>query len=97
MPAAAKRTTGLSQADDQAAHVAHFTAAFYNNEYNVKNMTPNTLLRGQFLVGNDPGQKHTENRHPILLRNRHRGYKYELRQRFWHLDDSEVIRASKPA
>ena len=35
--------------------------------------------------------------HPIFLRNRHRGYKYELSWRFQHLDDSEVIRASKPA
>ena len=28
--AAAKRTTGLSQPDDQAAHVTHFTAAVYS-------------------------------------------------------------------
>ena len=38
-----------------------------------------------------------ENTHPIILRNRHRGYKYELCRRFQPLDDSEVIRASKPA
>ena len=58
--------------------MTHFTAAFYTNEHNVKNVTPNTLLRGQFLVGNDRRLKTRKNRYPIVLRNRHRGYKYEL-------------------
>ena len=35
--------------------------------------------------------------HQILLRNRHRGYKYELWRLFCHLDDPEVIRGIKPA
>ena len=38
-----------------------------------------------------------ENTHPIFLRNRHRGHKYELWQRFKPLDDSEVIPGIKPA
>ena len=38
-----------------------------------------------------------ENTHPIFLRNRDRGHKYELGRRFQPLDDSGVIRGSKPA
>ena len=38
-----------------------------------------------------------ENTHPICLRNRHRGYKYALWRLFCHLDNPEVIPASKPA
>ena len=39
-----------------------------------------------------------ENTHPILLRNRHRGYKYELWRLFCHLDNPpRVIPGIKPA